>query len=125
MFIDTHTELFTPLTGVLPDERVRHAITLVPGALPVMKRPYRLSAEQKACANEQIRLAMKEGWIQPSTSPWGTAILMVPKKDKTWRMCVDYRDLNALTVADAYPLPRIDDLLHRLGCAKYFSKLDL
>ena len=123
--IDTHTELFTPLTGVPPDERVRHAITLVPGALPIMKRPYRLSAEQKVCADKQIRLAMKEGWIQPSTSPWGTAILMVPKKDKTWRMCVDYRDLNALTVADAYPLPRIDDLLHRLGCAKYFSKLDL
>ena len=123
--IDKHTELFTPLAGVPPDERVRHAITLVPGALPVMKRPYRLSAEQKACVDEQIRLAMKKGWIQPSTSPWGTAILMVPKKDKTWRMCVDYRDLNALTVADAYPLPRIDDLLHRLGCAKYFSKLDL
>ena len=68
---------------------------------------------------------MKKGWIQPSTSPWGTAILMVPKKDKTWHMCVDYRDLNALIVADAYPLLRIDDLLHRLGSAKYFSKLDL
>ena len=123
--IAKYNELFTPLTGIPPDDRVRHAIQLIPGALPVMKRPYRLSAEQKKSADEQIRNAMKEGWIQPSTSPWGTAILMVPKKDNTWRMCVDYRDLNALTIADAYPLPRIDDLLHRLGRAKYFSKLDL
>ena len=120
-----YSNLFTPLSGVPPDERVRHAIKLTHGARPVMKRPYRLSDAQKKDAEEQIRNAMKEGWIQPSTSAWGTAILMVPKKEGTWRMCVDYRDLNALTIADAYPLPRIDDLLHRLGTAKFFSKLDL
>ena len=123
--LDKYSHLFTPLSGIPPDERVRHAIHLSPGARPVMKRPYRLAEAQKRDANEQIRNAMKEGWIQPSSSAWGTAILMVPKKDGTWRMCVDYRDLNALTISDAYPLPRIDDLLHRLGTAKYFSKLDL
>ena len=78
-----YSELFTPLTGVLPDDRIQHAIHLVPGALPVMKRPYRLSAEQKKSADKQIRNAIQERWIQPSTSPWGTAILMVPKKDNT------------------------------------------
>ena len=75
--------MFTLLTGIPPDNRVRHAIQLVPGALPVMKHLYRLSAEQKKSANEQIRNAMKEEWIQLSISPWGTAILIVPKKDNT------------------------------------------
>ena len=117
--------IFDPLLGMPPESRVRHAIHLTPGARPVMKRPYRLSASQKESAEKQILQGLQEGWLQPSISAWGTAILIVPKKDNTWRMCVDYRDLNALTVADAYPLPRIDDLLHRLGGAKYFTKLDL
>ena len=123
--VDAHKQLFTPLSGAPPDDRIRHAIHLTPGARPVMKRPYRLSAAQRQDAEVQIQAALKEGWIQPSSSAWGTAILMVPKKDGTWRMCVDYRDLNALTITDAYPLPRIDDLLHKLGGAKYFTKMDL
>ena len=117
--------IFDLLSGMPPESRIRHAIHLTPGARPVMKRPYRLSASQKESAEKQILQGLQEGWLQPSTSAWGTAILMMPKKDNTWRMCVDYRDLNALTVADAYPLPRIDDLLHRLRGAKYFTKLDL
>ena len=117
--------LFAPLEGIPPDGRIKHAIELVEGAKPVMKRPYRLSEVQKQHANEQIRKALAEGWIQPSQSAWGTAILMVPKKDGSWRMCVDYRELNSLTIQDAYPMPRIDDLLHKLGGAQYFSKLDL
>ena len=123
--VQSFRELFTPLTGMPPDQRIQHHIQLTPGARPVMKRPYRLSETQRNDAQEQIKNALKEGWVQPSTSAWGTAILMVPKKDGSWRMCVDYRDLNALTIADAYPLPRIDDLLHRLGRATYFTKLDL
>ena len=124
--VQAHKHLFTPLTRSSPDDRIRHAIYLTPGARPVMKQPYRLSATQRQDAEAQIQAALKEGWIQPSTSAWGTAILMVPKKDGTWRMCVDYRDLNSLTITDAYPLPRIDDLLlHRLGGAKYFTKMDL
>ena len=123
--VERSQELFEPLSGIPPDNRIKHAIHLIPGARPVMKRPYRLSDVQKKSAEEQIKSALAEGWIQPSQSPWGTAILMVPKKDKTWRLCVDYRDLNALTIQDAYPLPRIDDLLHKLGKAKFFSKLDL
>ena len=120
-----HEQLFAPLEGIPPDGRIKHAIELVEGAKPVMKRPYRLSEVQRQHANEQIRKALSEGWIQPSQSAWGTAILMVPKKDGTWRMCVDYRELNSLTVQDAYPMLRIDDLLYKLGGAKYFSKLDL
>ena len=123
--INCYQEIFKPLSGIPPEDRVRHVIRLTPGAKPVMKRPYRLSTAQRQDAEAQIRSGIQEGWIQPSSSAWGTAILMVPKKDGTWRMCVDYRDLNALTVPDAYPLPRIDDMLHRLGRATYFTKLDL
>ena len=90
-----------------------------------MRRPYRLSAAQVQDATEQLKKAMEQGWIVPSQSPWGMPILMVPKKDNKWRLCVDYRDLNAVTIQDAYPLPRIDDLLHEIGTSTWFSRLDL
>ena len=83
---------------------------------------------QKAQAKEvekQIEKALDKGWIRPSYSPWGTAISVVGKKNGEWRMCVDYRDLNALTEQDAYPLPRIDDLLHKVAQARIYSTLDL
>ena len=79
--LESYATLFTPLTGIPPDDRVRHGIQLVAGARPVMKRPYRLSMAQKKDAESQIKQYMHEGWIQPSMSAWGTAILMVPKKD--------------------------------------------
>ena len=125
VLLNKHADLFTPLQGIPPEERVQHAIQLEPDARPVMKRPYRLSAAQVASAAKQLQQALEQGWIRPSNSPWGTAILMVPKKDGKWRLCVDYRDLNAMTIQDGYPLPRIDDLLHSLGQASVFSRLDL
>ena len=73
--------IFALLEGIPLDGRIKHTIELVEGAKPVMKRPYRLSEVQRQHANEQIRKVLSEGWIQPSQSAWGTAILMVPKKD--------------------------------------------
>ena len=90
-----------------------------------MKRPYRLAQPQAEEVQKQVEKALREGWIQPSYSPWGTAIFVVGKKNGEWRMCVDYRELNALTEQDAYPLPRIDDILHKVAKARYFSTLDL
>ena len=123
--LQKYAELFEPLDGTPPEQRVQHHIDLEEGAHPVMRRPYRLSATQINDATEQLSKAMQHGWITPSQSPWGMPILMVPKKDNKWHLCVDYRDLNAVTVQDAYPLPRIDDLLHQVGAPTWFTRLDL
>jgi hypothetical protein len=74
---------------------------------------------------KQLQQLLEQGVIRPSTSPCGSPIIIVPKKDGTWRMCIDYRALNKITLKNQYPLPRIDDLLDQLHHDKYFTKLDL
>ena len=73
----------------------------------------------------QLRNMQRDGVIQPSNSPWSSPVVMVRKKDGSHRFCVDYRELNSVTKADTFPLPRIDDLLDQLGGARYFSTMDL
>ena len=68
---------------------------------------------------------LDKGFIRPSTSPWGAPVLFVKKKDGTLRLCIDYRELNKVTVKNKYPLPSIDDLFDQLQGAQYFSKIDL
>ena len=74
---------------------------------------------------EQLRDLLEKGFIRPSTSPWGAPVLFVRKKDGSLRMCIDYRQLNKVTIKNWYPLPRIHDLFDQLQGAKYFSKIDL
>ena len=74
---------------------------------------------------EQLRDLLEKGFITPSTSPWGEPVLFVRKKDESLRMCIDYRQLNKVTVKNMYPLQRIDDLFDQLQGAKCFSKIDL
>ena len=104
---------------------IEFEINLEEGATPPSKPPYRLSPKEYEELQAQIEELLEQGHIQPSTSPYGAPVLFVPKKDGRWRMCVDYRALNKQTIRDKYPLPRIDDLLDRLGRAKHFSTLDL
>ena len=86
---------------------------------------YRMSSIEMEEIKKQVQELLNQGVIRPSTSPCGSPIVLVPKKDGTWRMCVDYRALNKITVKNRYPLPRIDDLLDQLKNAVYFTKLDL
>ena len=113
------------LPGMPPDRAVEFVIGLEPGTTPISKRPYKMGqgelAELKKHLDEQERL----GFIQPSTSPWGSPTIFVKKKDTTERLCVDYRGVNAKTIRNKYPLPRINDLFDQLAGAKVFSKLDL
>jgi len=109
-----------------PREReVAHRIELEPGAQPPSKRPYRLNPLELDELKKQLEELTSRGYIQPSTSPYGAPVIFVKKKDGSMRLCVDYRALNAVTVKNSYPLPKIDELLDRLHGAKVFSKMDL
>ena len=100
-------------------------IELVPGTAPISRRPYRMPPNELAELKIQLQELLDKGLIQPSSSPWTCLALFVKKKDKSLRMCVDYRPLNDVTIKDKYPLPRIDILFDQLAKAKVFSKIDL
>nr|XP_043612945.1 uncharacterized protein LOC122584929 [Erigeron canadensis] len=113
------------LTGLPPVRQVEFRIDLIPGATPVAKAPYRLAPTEMQELSNQLQELQEKGFIRPSHSPWGAPVLFVKKKDGSFRMCIDYRELNKLTVKNRYPLPRIDDLFDQLQGAKFFSKIDL
>ncbi|GBG90551.1 hypothetical protein CBR_g50894 [Chara braunii] len=118
-------DIFESPAGVVPDRAISHEIILEAGAMPPKGCIYRMSEEELEVLRAQLDDLLAKGWIRPSSSPYGAPVLFVRKKNKDLRLCIDYRKLNAQTVKNAGPLPRIDDLLERLGSAKYFFKLDL
>ncbi|GBG88905.1 hypothetical protein CBR_g48517 [Chara braunii] len=122
--LDEFTDIFESPTGVVPDRPISHEIILEAGAVPPKGCIYQMSEEELEVLCAQLDDLLAKGWIRPSSSPYGAPVLFVRKKNKDLRLCIDYRKLNAQTVKNAGPLPRIDDLLERLGGAKYFSKLD-
>nr|GFD00857.1 retrotransposon protein, putative, Ty3-gypsy subclass [Tanacetum cinerariifolium] len=97
----------------------------VPGAAPVARAPYRLAPSEMKELAEQLKDLSDKGFIRPSSSPWGAPVLFVKKKDGSFRMCIDYQELNKLTVRNRYPLPRIDDLFDQLQGSSVYSKIDL
>jgi hypothetical protein len=113
------------LPGMPPDRDVEFVIELQPGTAPISKRPYRMPPKELAELKTQLQELLDKGYIRPSSSPWGCPALFVKKKDGSLRMCVDYRPLNAVTIKNKYPLPRIDVLFDQLAGAKVFSKIDL
>ena len=118
--------LRTTLPAGLPPERGEgHTIPLEPGAAPPCKHMYRMSRDEHAELETQIKDLLERGFIEPSDSPFGAPLLLIRKKDGGFRMVLDYRALNAITVKNKYPLPRIEDLLDRVTGHKWFSGLDL
>jgi hypothetical protein len=122
-----YPDVFFPdeLPGMPLDRNIEFAIELQPGTAPISKRPYRMPPAELAELKKQLQELLDKGFICPSTSPWGCPALFVKKKDESLRLCVDYRPLNAVTIKNKYPLPRIDVLFDQLVGAKVFSKIDL
>nr|GFD50427.1 putative reverse transcriptase domain-containing protein [Tanacetum cinerariifolium] len=105
--------------------QVEFQIDLIPGAAPVARAPYRLAPYEMKELSDQLQELSDKGFIRLSSSPWGAPVLFVKKKDGSFRMCIDYRELNKLTVKNRYPLPRIDDLFDQLQGSSIYSKIDL
>ncbi|GKE96491.1 hypothetical protein Tco_1581346, partial [Tanacetum coccineum] len=108
------------LPGLPPTRQVEFQIDLVPGAAPIALAP----SEMKELS-EQLKELSNKGFIRPSSSPWGAPVLFVKKKDGSFQMCIDYQELNKLTVKNRYPLLRIDDLFDQLQGSSVYSKIDL
>ncbi|GKA59165.1 putative reverse transcriptase domain-containing protein [Tanacetum coccineum] len=102
------------LPGLPPARQVEFQIDLVPGVAPVARALYRLAPVEMQELSTQLQELSDKRFIRPSSSPWGAPVLFVKKKDGSFRMCIDCRELNKLTVKNRYPLPRIDDLFDQL-----------
>nr|GFA89379.1 putative reverse transcriptase domain, ribonuclease H-like domain, aspartic peptidase domain protein [Tanacetum cinerariifolium] len=111
--------------GLPPPRQVEFKIELILGAAPVARAPYRLAPSELKELSDQLKELSKKGFICSSSSPWGAPVLSVNKKDGSFRMCIDYRELNKLTVKNRYPLPRIDDLFDQLQGSIVYSKINL
>nr|GEV25005.1 putative reverse transcriptase domain-containing protein [Tanacetum cinerariifolium] len=113
------------LPGLPPVRQVEFQINLIPGAASVARVPYRLAPSEMQELSDQLQELADRGFIRPCTSPWGAHVLFVKKKDGSFRMCIDYQELNKLTVKNRYPLPMIDDLLDQLQGSSIYSKINL
>ncbi|GKC49623.1 hypothetical protein Tco_1072368, partial [Tanacetum coccineum] len=102
------------LFGLPPIQEIEFWIELIPGATPVAKSPYRLAPFELEELSGQLKELQDKGFIRPNSSPWGASVLFIKKKDGSFRMCIDYRELNRLTIKNCYLLPRIDDLFDQL-----------
>ncbi|GKD68644.1 putative reverse transcriptase domain-containing protein [Tanacetum coccineum] len=113
------------MLGLPPARPVEFQIDLIPEAAPIARAPYRLAPSEMKELSEQLQELSDKGFIRPSSSPWGAPVLLVKKKDGSFRMCIDYRELNKLTVKNCYPLLRIDDSFDQLQGSSIYSKIDM
>ena len=124
-FLEQHQSAFAKdLSQLGKTNLVQHEIPLESNT-PIRQRAYHTAPIEQQFIKEEVENMLKQGLIQPSESPWASPVVLVKKKNRKTRFCVDYRKLNSITRRDGYPLPRIDELLDSFGKAKYFSTLDL
>jgi hypothetical protein len=115
--------VFQEVPGLPLKRDIDFFVNLMPGAAPMSKSPYRMSTSELKELQMQLEELLKKGYIHPSVSAWGASVLFMKKKDGTLRLCIDFRQLNKVTVKNKYPLPRIDDLFDQLKDANTFLKI--
>nr|GFC18516.1 putative reverse transcriptase domain, ribonuclease H-like domain, aspartic peptidase domain protein [Tanacetum cinerariifolium] len=113
------------LPGLPPPRQVEFKIELIPSAAPVARAPYRLAPSELKELSDQLKELSEKGFIRLSSSPWGAPVLFVKKNDGSFRMCIDYKELNKLTVKNRYPLSRMEDLFDQIQGSSVYSKIDL
>ena len=113
------------LPGLSPQRVVDFGIELYPGTSPILMTPHRMAPVELQELRVQLQELLDKGFIRPSTSPWGAPVLFAKKKDKTLRLCIDYKQLNRVMIKNRYPLPRINDLFDQLRGERVYSKIDL
>jgi hypothetical protein len=113
------------LPGLPPDREIEFTIDLFPGTGPISKAPYRMAPLELRELKEQLQELLDKGFIRPSVSPWWAPVLFVKKKDGSMRLCINYREMNKVTVKNKYPLPRVNDIFDQLHGSQVFSKIDL
>ena len=113
------------IVGLPPDREVEFTIDLIPRTEPISIPPYRMTPAELRELKAQLEELLSNGFIRPSISPWGAPVLFVKKKDGSLRLCIDYRQLNGVTIRNQYPLPRIDELFDQLQGSRVYSKIDL
>lgn len=124
--ITEFSDIFEEPTSLPPfRENHNHKITLMEGSNPVNQKPYRYAVYQKNEIDKMVKALLEAGTVQPSSSPYASPVVLVKKKDNTWRLCVDYRKLNTMTIKDRFPIPLIEDLMDELGGSSIYSKIDL
>lgn len=123
--LDEFKDVFEEPQGLPPERRYDHAIPTLSNAVPVNSRPYRYLPLHKDEIERQVRDLLAAGLITTSTSPYASPVLLVQKKDGSWRFCVDYRKLNDITIKNRFPMPLIDEIIDELAGTKYFAKLDM
>lgn len=119
------SSLFQTPIALPPSRTTNHSIHLSPHSSPINVHPYRYPHFQKQEIESQVSCMLQHGIIRPSTSPFSSSVLLVKKRNDTWRFCVDYRALNVITIKDHFPISMVDELLDELGGARWLLKLDL
>jgi len=120
-----YEDVFSDPQTLPPQRSYDHSIPLLPGSIPINSKPYHYSPHHKSEIERQVQQLLQAGLICHSHSPFASPVLLVKKKDGTWRFCVDYRKLNDITIKKRFPMPIIEEILDELVGAQYFTKLDM